>query len=297
MVLRQTERVATRKECIDRLPSGDAVARMLALQMAAVRAVETAVPQIEGAAACVAETIRKGGRLNYVAAGSSALMALADGSELPGTFGIAQDQIRVFMAGGVPVDAVMPGETEDDTSETDAIIAGLGKSDLVFALSASGSTPYPCAIAQQARGVKVISIANTDDSPLLRLADVAIYLPTPSEALAGSTRLGAGTAQKIALNIISTLAGVQLGHVYNGMMVNLRADNTKLRARAARIVSQITGVTPEKAERCLSAAQHETKLAVLLATGCDADIAKDLLGQNMGHLGPCLATIAAMKPE
>ncbi len=289
MLPRQTENLSDHIS-IDALDADAAALHMLDSQIAAVRSARPALPDITRAAIRMAETIANGGTLIYVAAGSSGLMALADISELPGTFGIPPAQLRLHMAGGVPMDAHMPGQTEDDTNEADAIAARITKDDCVIALSASGSTPYPVAIAKQAaaQGAYIIAIANNPDTPLLNLADVAICLPTPPEVLAGSTRLGAGTAQKVALNIISTLMGVHLGHVYQGRMVNLIADNAKLLERAAGIVREIAGVPDEQAQSALETAGGNVKLAVLIASGFDLVKARAALTRHNGRLGPCL---------
>ncbi|MGC1496991.1 MAG: N-acetylmuramic acid 6-phosphate etherase [Sulfitobacter sp.] len=275
---------------IDAVTPAMAVQMMLNGQVSAMKSVATANLEITQAAALMAATIASGGTLVYAAAGSSGLMALADVCELPGTFGIAPEQLRLHMAGGVPADGHMPGQTEDDTAEADLIASTLSKSDCVIVLSASGTTPYPIAIAQKAaaRGAKVIAIANNAATPLLNSADIAICLPTPPEVLAGSTRLGAGTAQKVALNMMSTLMGVQLGHVYRGRMVNLIADNAKLRSRAALIVSDLAQVSLPHAHDALETATGDVKLAILIAKGLDKDSAKAALRINNGHLGPCL---------
>ncbi|MGB7261728.1 MAG: N-acetylmuramic acid 6-phosphate etherase [Albidovulum sp.] len=293
MSLPQTEMTPRMEHCIDAMSSADAAAALIAGQVAAASSVMGARAGIVEAAQLSAATLRSGGALNYVAAGSSGLMALSDGSELAGTFGIAQDQVRIFMAGGVPVDGIMPGDTEDDVSEAEGIVNSFGGADLVIALSASGTTAYPVAVARHARqkGIKVVAITNNPGTPLQAVADVAVVLETPPEVLAGSTRLGAGTAQKIALNSISTLAGVMLGHIHNGMMVNLKADNTKLRMRARAIVAKSAGVSGDAAERALQTAQGDTKLAVLLAAGCTIKTATQLLATHGGFLKPCLDAI------
>ena len=295
MLLPQTEVMPDQGDCIDAMPHETALSILLEGQVAAVQSVQEALPQIERGAALIAATIRSGSTLVYAAAGSSALMGLADGAELPGTFGIPQNQIRILMAGGVPADGKMPGDTEDDISEALKFVNQLSDTDILITLSASGTTPYPCEIAKLARtkGIKIIAIANNAGSTLLDLSDVAILLPTPPEALAGSTRLGAGTAQKVALNMMSTLAGVLLGHVHDGLMVNLHADNTKLRGRARDIVSSIANVAPQAAEAALRNARNDTKVAVLLAAGCAAETAYQLLKDHDGHLGPCLSAMAS----
>ena len=160
-------------------------------------------------------------------------------------------------------------------------------------LSASGSTPFACAFARQARrvGCTVVGIANRAHCPLLDVADIAIALPTAPEVVEGSTRLGAATAQKIALNLISTQAGILLGQVHDGMMVNLNPDNLKLRKRAAGIVMRIAQVPADAAERALDMAGFNTKLAVLVATGTDPDRARALLDAA----GQCLRDALARR--
>lgn len=278
---------------IDKLPSRNALTTMLDGQIAAVESLRTALPTIEAGAALMAKVLRAGGRVAYAAAGSSGLMGLADGVELPGTFGVDPSQIVILMAGGVPTNGTMPNAAEDDEGSAAAAVAQLSVGDLIVALSASGTTPYPCAVARlgRARGQRVIAIANSKDSALLGLADVAICAPTPPEVLAGSTRLGAGTSQKVALNMMSTLAGVYLGHVYNGMMVNVVADNAKLVTRARRIVATVAGVEPDAAAAALDQSQGRVKLAVLVARGMTVDEAAAVLTGSQGQLRPCLAAL------
>tara|TARA_R110000787_G_scaffold186796_1_gene298585 strand:- start:22 stop:909 length:888 start_codon:yes stop_codon:yes gene_type:complete len=289
MPLRQTENLPDHP-AIDAVGPDMAADMMLDGQVAAVRAVAGARAAITQAAKAMADRVASGGTLIYAAAGSSGLMALADVCELPATFGIPTNQLRLHMAGGVPTGGHMPGQTEDDTAEADKIAAAITKNDCLIALSASGSTPYPVAIAQKtaARGAMVIGIANNPDTPLLNAADIAICIQTPPEVLAGSTRLGAGTAQKVVLNMMSTLMGVHLGHVYQGRMVNLIADNAKLQTRAAAIVCDITRVPLDKARVALETAQGNVKLAVLIASGFDPIQAHEALTEHKGHLGPCL---------
>ena len=180
---------------IDQIPPHAALAAMLASQVAAAQVVSHALPEIERAARCLSDALEKGHCLTYAAAGSSGLMALSDGCELPGTFGIPLAQIRIAMAGGVAVDGQMPGDTEDDMNSAKAVAAGMMAGDVALILSASGTTPYALAMARAAksRGVATIGIANTPNSALLTLVDIAICLPTAPEVLAGSTRMGAGT--------------------------------------------------------------------------------------------------------
>ncbi|MGB3554098.1 MAG: N-acetylmuramic acid 6-phosphate etherase [Jannaschia sp.] len=280
---------------IDALRRSDALSVMLASHLDAVASVAPAQPALDAAADAMAATLLRGATLFYVAAGSSGLMALADASELPGTFGIAPSQIRVCMAGGVPVDGIMPGHTEDDPEAAHAGVQDMRPGDLAVVVSASGTTPYALAFAEAARaqGHTVVAIANVAGSPLLATADVPITLSTAPEVVEGSTRLGAATAQKVALNMISTQAGILLGHVHEGMMVNLNPDNIKLRKRAAAIVAKIATVPGAEAERALDAAEHDTKLAILIASGAAMPRARELLSQAGGRLGECLPLLAA----
>ncbi len=287
MALPQTEAVSTECSGIDTMPEAAVLARVLAGQKAAIAAVEAAMVPIAAAADMMAARLRDGGRLVYAAAGSSALMAIADGLELGGTFGIAPDRIRLLMAGGLPVDATMPGHTEDDISEAEQAAKDIRRGDVVIAVTASGSTPYPCTISELAQkaGARTIGIANNADAPLFATSDIAIHLPTPPEVIGGSTRLGAATAQKAALNMMSTLMGIKLGHVHDGMMVNLLADNAKLRKRAAGMVAAIAGVDDARADACLQASGGAVKPAVLLAAGVDdLEQASALLNATHGNL-------------
>ncbi|XDA97684.1 N-acetylmuramic acid 6-phosphate etherase [Sulfitobacter sp. LCG007] len=278
---------------LDALPRSDALRVMLASHRAAIDTIAGAIDEIDAAADVVAEAIARGGRLVYAAAGSSGLMALSDASELPGTFGIDPSQIRLVMAGGVPVDARMPGATEDLTEEARDAAGDVAAGDVAIVISASGTTPFALAFAETAagNGARVIAISNRSGSPLLELADIAIALPTAPEVVAGSTRLGAGTAQKVALNMISTQAGILLGHVHDGLMVNLIPDNAKLRDRASGIVMQVTGVSREDADAAIAMAGPDTKRAILIASGATPDRARDLLARHRGRVGDALAAL------
>lgn len=242
----------------------------------------------------MAQAIRSGGRLYYVAAGSSGLMAAADAMELGGTFGIPASQIEILMAGGIPRSAHMPGDVEDEVAQLGGALAGLQSRDCLIAVTASGSTPYTLRAAEIAQdaGATVIGIANNLRAVLFDLSTHAVALETPPEVLSGSTRLGAGTAQKIALNTLSTLMGVELGHVYQGMMVNLHADNIKLRDRARGIVQRITQVDDATSAQALTRAGGDVKVACLLSLGAQSpEIAQAALSSAEGHLGRAMARL------
>jgi len=290
----QTEQLHKDAFGLDALPPIDIAAAVLGGQAQAVAAVEAALPDLVRGADLLCAGLRGGGRLVYAAAGSSGLMALADAAELSGTYGIDPERIRFFMAGGVPVDGHMPGHTEDDREAASRDAATVREGDVVIALTASGTTPYPLEFAAKARarGAKAICLANNPDARIFDEADVAVCLPTPAEIIAGSTRLGAATAQKAALNTMSTLMGVRLGHVHDGMMVNLVADNEKLRSRAAGMVSRIAGVDRQTALKSLETAKGAVKPAVLIARGAPSlDRARQLLADAEGYLRSAIARL------
>ncbi|TPK90196.1 N-acetylmuramic acid 6-phosphate etherase [Mesorhizobium sp. B2-4-17] len=269
-------------------------------QVEAAKAVRNAIPAIAKAAEIIAGRLSGGGKLAYAAAGSSGLMALADALELPGTFGIQRDRIAILVAGGEEAFRTLAGGPEDDTEEAATAVAnaGIGVGDCLIALSASGTTPYAVRAIEEAarRGAATIGIANNRASALLRQAETAILLETPPEVIAGSTRMGAGTAQKIALNMLSTLTAVHLGHVHDGYMVNLTADNIKLRDRATRIVAAVSGRDRDEAARLLERSGGAVKTAILLAAGADsADAAQKILEGTGQKLRPALSAIEGNK--
>jgi N-acetylmuramic acid 6-phosphate etherase len=275
-------------------PADQVLSRALSAQEAALATVRQSLPALETAAARAAAALRQGGKLAYAGAGSSGLMALADCLEMLGTFGIPADRTPMLFAGGAEALLKMTGGVEDDPAlaAADLARAALGPKDVLIAVSASGATPYTLAVvagAQQA-GTTVIGIANVADSPLLQSANVAILLDTGAEIVAGSTRLGAATAQKVAMNLISVLVGVQLGHIHDGMMVNLIADNAKLRERAARIVARVAGVDTGIARVALNRANGAVKPAVLVARGATPDAALARLNSAGGMLAKALTT-------
>lgn len=279
---------------LDALCTVEIARRLQSCQSDAVSAVTAAIPQIIEAAHLMASTVREGGALVYAAAGSSGLMAMADALELPGTFGLSPDRIRILVAGGMPQGPELPGHVEDDTEAADKAAGIIRSGDTVIAVSASGSTPFAVTVASAARrkGARVICIANNEGADIFAQAHVAICLKTPAELVAGSTRMGAGTAQKVALNMMSTLMAVDLGHTHDGMMVNLKADNTKLRARAVDVVARIAGVPEDRALDSLTRTDGAVKPAVLLAAGAAsvAD-ANTLLTKTKGHLRAALARL------
>ena len=272
--------------------AAEAALRLLNGQAEAVEAVRAAIPAIVRAAQASIPALRRGGKMAYAGAGSSGLMALADCLELPGTFGISPDRVPMLFAGGVEALLHMTGAVEDDPALAlrDFQRADLSKGDVVLCLAASGGTPYTLTIADQARagGVTVVGFSNVAGSPLLERADIPVFLNTGPELVSGSTRMAAATAQKMALNMLSVLVGIGLGHVHDGYMVNVTADNAKLLDRAARIVSDLSGASPAEAKLALTQTNGSVKQAVLVARGADPENAASDLHESGGHLAPLL---------
>jgi N-acetylmuramic acid 6-phosphate etherase len=272
------------------------LAALLHSQSRAAASVAESVESIERAAETMSERLRAGGRLIYIGAGSSALIALQDGAELPGTFGLAAERIVFLIAGGMGEIAHIDPAAEDNIAGAGADIAMLGQMDrdIVIAISASGSTPYTLARAKLAResGAALVAVANRASSPLLHIADHPILLDSGPEALHGSTRLAAGTAQKCALGLLSTLASLRLGHIYRGHMVNVRPENEKLRRRAIDIIASIAGVDEDAAGLSLGRARGDVKCAILIASGAATrESAQDLIAQAAGHVGVALTRL------
>ncbi len=296
MAAKQTEARHPQADGLD-LRSDDAILALLAEgQAEAARSAGAAGLDIARAAALAAGAIRTGGRLIYAAAGSSGLMALADALELPGTYGVPRERIVVLFAGGQEALIDMRGGPEDDGAAAREAVVALAPTprDCLIAVTASGQTPYPLAAVEAARqaGAHTIGIANNRGAPLFDLVDVGICLETPPEVIAGSTRMGAGTAQKIALNMLSTLMAIRLGHVHDGFMVNVVADNAKLRMRARSIVMSVTGAGADAADAALAASGGAVKPAILIASGAPSLAeAQRLLAMHEGHIRPSLADL------
>jgi N-acetylmuramic acid 6-phosphate etherase len=231
-------------------------------------AVAGALPQVAGAAARIADALRRGGRLLYVGAGTSGRLAAVDAAECPPTFGTSPDDVQAVLAGGPGAfTAALEGVEDDEGAgarEMDARSAG--PRDVVVGIAASGATPFVLGAVRRAREREAATIALTcaPGSPLEAACDLAIVVPVGPEVIAGSTRLKAGTAQKLVLNMLSTLAMVQLGKVYGNLMVDLRATNAKLRRRAARIVAEASGAGQAEAAAALEEAGGRVPVAIVM---------------------------------
>ena len=298
MNMQRTEQIHEKGKGLDKLEGKEILAILLDSQVEAAKCVSPAIESIERGARVMAEAIINGNKLVYAAAGSSGLQAMADGLEITPTFGIPISQIKILRAGGLEDMSRPKGEMED--SEEAAIKDGqiIKAGDCVICLAASGNTNYPVTIMQMCKeiGATTIGIANNPNTKLLEKSDIPILLSTPPEVIAGSTRLGAGTAQKIALNMMSSCMGIYLGNVMDGMMVNLIANNIKLFKRSEEIVMNITGCNRDQAAKSLQRSKGAVKLAVLLIEGAKTlSEAKQFLDQEMQNLRAAISALRAGK--
>jgi N-acetylmuramic acid 6-phosphate etherase len=264
-------------------------------------AVGKALPQIAKAIDLVAESLGKGGRLIYVGAGTSGRLGALDASEIPPTFGINPKFIQYVIAGG---DKALHSAVED---EEDSLNLGKkdiarrkpGKKDTVIGIAASGRTPYTLAALRYAKkkGAKTVAIVCNQNSPLKRAADLAIVIDVGPEVLSGSTRMKAGTAQKLVLNMISTGAMVRLGHVYGNLMVNVTLRNKKLRERSLTILEIAAGVSRKDAANALKSAGWKLPVAlVMLKTSSSKDKAKKGLQATGGQVRRAIELVAGSHP-
>jgi N-acetylmuramic acid 6-phosphate etherase len=255
-------------------------------QLAAVAAIGAALPALNRAVAAAAERLRTGGRLAYAGAGTSGRIGVQDAVELVPTFGWPADRLVTIMAGGEAALLRSLENVEDQGAEGAAAVAGLGGADVLVGLAASGTTPFTVAAIRTARlqGCVTIGVANSAATPLLKAAEIPVLLDTGAEAVAGSTRMKAGTVQKAALNLFSTALMVRLGHVYRGQMVDMLVRNDKLRQRAVRMLVRLTGCGEDAARGALADAGGSVKLAVLVLRGMTRPQAEAALAQRGGDL-------------
>lgn len=284
-----TERLDERYRDLDTLDTADLVSALLEGQLRAARAALAAAPDLARAVDLAAARLSRGGRLLYIGAGTSGRLAQLDAAELPPTFSWPKERALALLAGGREAMWAAQEGAEDDENAARADLMGseLGPKDVLLALAASGTTPYALSGLRYARevGALAVGIANNPGAPLLKEADVALLLDTGAEVIGGSTRLGAGTAQKIALNTFSSAVMVRLGKVYGNRMVDLRASNAKLRMRAERLVTLAAGVDGAAARAALEACGWQVSVALVsLRRGVGANEARELLEAAGGHV-------------
>lgn len=253
------------------------------------QAVQRALPEIASAVDLIMERLEKGGRLFYVGAGTSGRLGILDASECPPTFGTPPETVQGIIAGGETVMADMEEGAEDDRIAGKAAIQNkkVDRRDAVVGISASGTTPFVLAALETAReqGTGTIGLACNEHSPLLENVDVAIGVPVGPEVLAGSTRLKAGTAQKMVLNMLSTATMVRLGKVYKNRMVDMQATNKKLVSRAEEMVAELGEVSHQTASDLLNQSGNRVKIAIVMARfGVSSDEAVKRLQASRGNL-------------
>ncbi|MDQ0960972.1 N-acetylmuramic acid 6-phosphate etherase [Streptomyces sp. B4I13] len=278
---------------IDRLPTLDIARLMNAEDAGVAAAVATQLPRIAAVVDATATRMARGGRLVYAGAGTAGRLGVLDASECPPTFGTAPGRVVGVIAGG-PQAMTVPVEGAEDSpelAEADLTALSLTPDDTVIGVSASGRTPYAVGAVRhaRARGALTVALACNAGSELATAAEHAIEVVVGPELLTGSTRLKAGTAQKLVLNMVSTITMIRLGKTYGNLMVDVRATNDKLRARSRRIVALATGAADDEIEAALAAADGEVKAAILMVlAGVDGPAAARLLEESGGHLRAAL---------
>ncbi len=283
-----TEDVDPRFADLDAWTLASAMEAMWEGQLAAVAAVGRALPAIAAATNAAHRALGERGRLVYVGAGTSARVAVQDGAELMPTFAWPLRRLQFVVAGGASAFTTSVEGAEDDVADAIKQIdaAGLSTHDVVIAVSASGTTPFTVAALQRASENRAVTVgvANNSGTALLALANYPVLVETGRELIAGSTRMKAGTAQKVVLNLISTGIMLRLGRVYRGMMVNMQSTNTKLRRRAESMVSQIAGCSEAQAATALEETEGDIKTAALVVLGYDRAEAEAILAGHHGNL-------------
>jgi N-acetylmuramic acid 6-phosphate etherase len=294
-----TEEVDPRFADLDAWQLSSAMEAMWEGQLAAISAIGHALPSITAATEAARAALGDQGRLVYIGAGTSGRVAVQDGAELMPTFAWPNERVRFIVAGGDSAFVTSIEGAEDDVDDAVRQIdeARLTPHDVVIAVAASGTTPFTVAALQRAgpSGAVTIGFANNPGTALLQAAKFPILVETGPELIAGSTRMKAGTAQKVVLNLISSGIMLRLGRVYRGMMVNMQPTNAKLKRRAEDMVERISGCDGAQAARALEEAEGEIKTAVLLALGADKVQAAAILKQCDGNLRRVFAELAKQK--
>ncbi len=292
----ETERPSPRYATIDVWEPAEILDAMVEGQFAAVASVRAARPAIEKAAVAIEKRLKGRGRLVYVGAGTSGRLAAQDGAELMPTFGWPHDRLMLIIAGGSEALLRSVEGAEDQEAHAIELVRrnGIASADVAIAVAASGTTPFTVAFLREAKqaGALTVGVANNRGTPLLQEADHSIFLDTGSEPIAGSTRMKAGTAQRITLVLLSSLVMILLGRVYDGLMVDVQASNKKLVRRSEKILSRLSGQSSEKIGEALQRADGSVKLAFLLLQGYGRGEAQSALDRADGHLRRAMSLIA-----
>ncbi|MCB1409416.1 MAG: N-acetylmuramic acid 6-phosphate etherase [Rhodobacter sp.] len=287
-----TEQAAPRFAGLETWPTRDLAAALLETQVAAAAAAAAQGDALAQAIDAAADRLAGGGRLIYLGAGTSGRLAVLDAAELTPTFDWPPDRALALMAGG---DAALIHAVEGAEDDGPAAVAALDRvalcpQDAVIGVAASGRTPYTRAGLVHARrlGALTIGLLNAPEGPMRDACDIALVADTGPEIIAGSTRMKAGTAQKVLLNSLSTGIMVRLGHVWRGRMVDMRPTNAKLRARAVAMVVDLTGCAPDRAQAALDDAGSIKVALAMVLLGIDAETAQRRLATAQGHLARVL---------
>jgi len=264
-------------------------------------AVQAALAPIGEAIEQIAKRLRMGGNLIYIGAGTSGRLGVLDASECPPTFGVPPERVQGIIAGGDSALRHAAEGVEDDApmGRRDLLNAKITNKDAVVGISASGYAPYCCAALDAAReiGALAIALSCNKDTPLSKHADIAIEVATGSEILMGSTRLKAGTATKMVLNMLSTGAMARTGRIYQNLMVDMSATNFKLKARALRVIQQATGIPHDEAELLLSRAEGQVKTAILMQlAGVNRQQAEWALQEGEGRISKAKEMLQQLRP-
>jgi N-acetylmuramic acid 6-phosphate etherase len=291
-----TEQENPRSRDIGSMSIAEAVALINDEDARVAEAVRRTLPEVARAVEGIVAQMERGGRLIHVGAGTSGRLGVLDASECPPTFGVPPELVQGLIAGGYDAcyKAVEASEDDADAGRRDLDGRGVSGRDAVVGIAASGRTPYAIGAVSHARALGAFTVAITcvPDSAITRAVDVAIVPVVGPEVLTGSTRMKAGTAQKLVLNMLSTMAMIRLGYVTGNRMTNMRARNSKLQARSIRIVSAETGVDATAAEAALTATGHDLPAAiVLLRTGRSAAEVKAALAEANGMIAKAIALL------
>lgn len=290
----KTEQPNPRSRGLDKKSSLGIVRLINSEDARVAQAVRQELPQIARAVDAIVDSLGNGGRLLYVGAGTSGRIAFLDAAECPPTFGTPPSLVQAVIAGGEKAmrQAVEGAEDSARNGARDLELRKLRAKDVVVGIAASGTTPYVLGAMKYSRrvGARTIGLTSNPASPLARLAEITIAPNTGAEVLAGSTRMKAGTAQKMVLNMLSTGAMVRLGNVYENWMIRVRLTNEKLQKRAARILEQAAGVSASKARHVLRQARHDLPVAlVMLRTGANSQEAQERLAKSQGNVRAALS--------
>ncbi|WP_027624431.1 N-acetylmuramic acid 6-phosphate etherase [Clostridium lundense] len=284
-----TEGINKNTANIDRVNTYDMITMINEEDKKVAFAVEKAKEDIAKAVDVVSERLLKGGRLIYIGAGTSGRLGIIDASECPPTFGVDHDLIQGVIAGGNSAifKAVEGAEDSEKLGKKDLMDLNIRKEDVICGIAASGRTPYVIGGMKYGKeiGAAIISITMNTESEMTRIADVGISVVVGPEVIMGSTRMKSGTAQKMILNMISTGTMIKLGKVYENLMVDLKASNDKLIARAKRILMLATGISLEEAEKLLKETDYDIKLSIVISKTClHKEVCKTLLQNNRGYV-------------